>query len=315
VEELIQGYVDCLAKQNASRSYLNTIIKRLRTFFHVNGYTDLKLHRYYQPTRYRRRDEYIPTKAEVHAMANASGSNRDRAIVLVLWSSGLRVSTFCALNYGDVSGEPYEHGESCVLLPVYPEMKTRVPAACKGEIPYYTFICPDALDAVKVYLLEREELYGRLEPEDPLFHSDWHLWKRSERSHRRLGRRGVGLIVKKAARRSGIKNWQLVTSHCLRKAFESVLHSPTRTGGRLDKGTQQFLFGHILPGSQDTYYDKSRIDFHRQEYAKLVFSREILPEIAVDRLIDLTELEKYLADGFLFVAKVSPNKIVVRKAH
>jgi site-specific recombinase XerD len=188
VEELIQGYVDCLAKQNASRSYLNTIIKRLRTFFHVNGYTDLKLHRYYQPTRYRRRDEYIPTKAEVHAMANASGSNRDRAIVLVLWSSGLRVSTFCALNYGDVSGEPYEHGESCVLLPVYPEMKTRVPAACKGEIPYYTFICPDALDAVKVYLLEREELYGRLEPEDPLFHSDWHLWKRSERSHRRLGR-------------------------------------------------------------------------------------------------------------------------------
>ena len=73
-------------------------------------------------------------------MADAAGKLRDRAVILVLWSSGLRVSTLCALNYGDVA-EEVESGEPYIMIPVYPEMKDRVPDACKGRIPYYTFIC------------------------------------------------------------------------------------------------------------------------------------------------------------------------------
>ena len=38
-------------------------------------------------------------------MANAVGSTRDRAVILGLWSCGLRVSTLCALNCGDVAEE------------------------------------------------------------------------------------------------------------------------------------------------------------------------------------------------------------------
>ena len=55
VGRLIQNYADEKAKKNASKSYVNTIIKRLRTFFHVNGFEDLKLQMHYQPTRYRKR--------------------------------------------------------------------------------------------------------------------------------------------------------------------------------------------------------------------------------------------------------------------
>lgn len=39
------------------------------------------------------------------------------------------------------------------------------------------------------------------------------------------------------------------------------------------KGTQEFLFDHILPGSQDAYYDKTKTEFHRVEYMKLNFSK------------------------------------------
>lgn len=314
-ELLVQEFTDSIARNGASPAYVNTVIKRLRTFFRVNEYVgsrELEVHGYFVPTRYRKVPEYIPTKDEVYRMADAAGSPRNRAVILVLWSSGLRVSTLCALNYGDVA-EELERGEPYVMIPVYPEMKQRVPDACKGRIPYYTFICPEACEALKNYLREREEKYGSVDWDDPLFHSEWTLWGRGERSSRRLGRRAVGLIVKRAARLAGIKKWRHVTPHCLRKAFESVLRSPTIDGGRLDKGTQEFFMGHILPGTQDVYYDKTKVDFHRSEYAKLDFSRGRPPTRVVDKLIDIDELEKHLRDGWLFVAKVSKRKVVVRR--
>jgi len=325
-ERLVQGFVDELARRDASRAYVNTVLKRLRTFFRVNGYTgrrEPRLQTYFVPTRYRKKAEYIPSKDEVFAMADAAGGLRDRAIVLVLWSSGLRVSTLCALNYGDVAEElgelegPEEletrGSEPCTVIPVFPEMKRRVPDACKGQIPYYTFICPEAGEALKGYLRERRDRYGPIGREDPLFHSDWTLWLREARSTRRLGRRAVGLIVKRAARLAGIKQWRHVTPHCLRKAFESILVSPTVDGGRLDNATQEFFMGHILPGSQEFYYDKTRVEFHRREYSRLDFSRGGASAKTVDRLIDVAGLDGYLDEGWMFVAKIDEGRVVVRR--
>jgi len=272
IEALVQSFADRLASMDRSKTYVNSVIKKLKTFFRVNGFENLKVATYFVPTRYRKRPEYVPTKDEVHNMATAAGSPRNRAIIFSLWGSGLRVSTMCALNYGDVS-EELESGETCIKIPVYPEMKTRVPDACKGSIPYYTFIFSEAVNDLRIYLREREERYGPISPDDPLFHSEWTFWNRDIRSEKRLGRRAIAKIVRRSAKIAGIRKWKHVTPHCLRKSFESVLRSPTIDGGRLDKGTQEFLFGHILPGSQDAYYDKTSVNFHRSEYAKLDFPR------------------------------------------
>ena len=80
-------------------------------------------------------------------------------------------------------------------------------------------------------------------------------------------------------------------------------------GRKLDVKTQEFLLGHILPGSQENYYDRSKVDWLRKEYAKLDFSasksfsrgdvlaairREMLatryPEAELDQLGDLSKL-------------------------
>ena len=53
----------------------------------------------------------------------------------------------------------------------------------------------------------------------------------------------------------------------------------------MDMSTQQFLFGHILPGSQDTYYDKEKIEYHRAEYAKLNFARSPMETKLTDILL------------------------------
>jgi len=311
IEASIQNFVDGLAQKSNSRTYINSIIKRLKSFFRANGYDNLKVATYFVPTRYRKREEYIPSKGEVLAMANVAGRPKNRAIILVLWSSGIRVSTLCALNFSNIADE-IKKGEPYIMLSVHPKMKERVPDACKGRIPYYTFVCPEAGEALRSYLQDRKEKYGKISSEDPLFHSDWTLWDRSERSSKRLGRRGVGVIVKRAARLAGVQRWRHVTPHCLRKSFESILRSITVDGGRLDKGTQEFFMGHILPGTQDVYYDKTKVEFHRKEYAKLDFSRSGMLRRMLDKLVDVAELERYLNDGWLFVAKISESKAVVR---
>ena len=315
-EVLVQSFTDKLAEKGRSKAYVNSVIKRLRTFFRVNGYSDnqeLKIQCHFVPTRYRKIPEYIPTKTQVFAMADAGGTRRNRAIILTLWNSGLRVSTLCSLNISDVA-EELEGGEPYIMIRVYPEMKKRTVDACKGMVSYFTFICPEAGEALRSYMTERMEKYGDIASDDPLFHSDWTLWPRSERSKHRLGRRAVGLIVKKAARFAGIREWKHVTPHCMRKAFESVLRSNTIDGGRLDKGTQEFFMGHILPGTQDVYYDK-KVEFHRKEFAKLDFSRSgTTMGRMVDRLIDVSELEDRLSEGWLFVAKISDKRMVVRRS-
>ncbi|MCP8307884.1 MAG: hypothetical protein H3Z53_02700 [archaeon] len=48
----------------------------------------------------------------------------------------------------------------------------------------------------------------------------------------------------------------------MRKAFERAV----RNSG-LNIKNQEFLMGHILLGSQDAYYDKTKIDKLRKKYA------------------------------------------------
>jgi hypothetical protein len=94
-----------------------------------------------------------------------------------------------------------------------------------------------------------------------------------------LSSRELQEIVKNAAKEAGIKEWKHVTPHSLRKVFESILRSPMKDGGRMDGKDQEFLIGHILPGTQDPYYDWSKIDKLRSEFSKLMFTEEKSPEV------------------------------------
>ena len=81
----------------------------------------------------------------------------------------------------------------------------------------------------------------------------------------------------------------------------------------MDKGTQEFLFGHILAGARDVYYDRTKVDFHRNEYSKLDFSVGGVSGRGRDKLIDIEELERYFEEGWLFVSRVGDGKVVVRR--
>ena len=216
--------------------------------------------------------DYVPSKEEIQKMANSGklNNNRDRAIILFLYSSGLRQGTLRALRYKDIKAE-FESQTIPLKIPVYPEMKEVLPDACKGSIPYYTFINGEAREALKGHLTELESKIGKLKDEDVIFNG-WTRNSSISKRHRPLSRSSVDLLVKNAAQRAGIERWKDVHPHCLRKAFDSALREDTADGKKLDTKTQEFLMGHILPGAQEHYFDRDKVESLRAEYAKLNFA-------------------------------------------
>ncbi len=136
LEKLLHDYQDALESKGLSIKTINTRIGVLLTFFRVNGFKkekELEVEMFHLPSRYRKRPQYIPTPEEVYRMSEATSNLRDRAIILVSFTSGLRNSTLRALTYGDIR-EELEKCISPLKIPVYPEMKQRVPDACKGLV-------------------------------------------------------------------------------------------------------------------------------------------------------------------------------------
>jgi len=364
--ELVQGFLDSKRRGGRSVRYLNVLHAYLKTFFRVNGFKgerELDVERFYQPARYRKRGEYVPTPEEIYKMAYAAGSKRNRAIILTLYTSGLRVSTLRALRVRDVK-EELDMDLHAVMVPVYPDMKEVDPGACKGGIPYYTFISSEAAEALREYLAERRHLHL----DQPLFCSETTNIPEERRTWIPVKVITVQQVVKRAARRAGIREWRHVTPHCLRKAFESAL----RNSG-MDVDDREFLIGHILPGTRDPYYDKDKIERLRMKYAAVrffgggevdkvemikafaktlgierieikvtqlmrrnpnlnemdalgqVIREELIKRVEVKegktaeradpkRIVDETELEKYLADGWDVQTILPSGRILIKKA-
>ena len=319
VARLIQDLADEYNSRRSTR-YANHIIHLAKTFFQVNK-VELDLHSYFQPTRSRKRPEYVPTLSEALKMADVAGSLRDRLIILFLTYTGLRNSTLTALVYNEVYPDPLlqehtirkelESGEECLIIIIHEVMKRRVPNACKNRMFYYTFIPTKVTECLGLYLRSREERYGFILDDEPIFITKNRRISLSERRRTPISSRELQEIVKKTAKRAGIKNWRYVYPHCLRKTYESFLRNQP-DDVRLDIKEREFLFGHTLPGSQDTYFDKTKIEETRVKYAKMIFE----PATGIEeeeRVISEDELQAFLQQGWRFEATLPSGKVVVSR--
>lgn len=304
VEKLIESFCYWKMKNKwKSPRTANTAQFILKTFFKTNGFKgsqELDVECFHQSVRDRTRPEYIPTSEESRGMANVAGSLRNRAIIFFLGSTGLRNGTLRALLYGDLKDE-LEKGQQNILIKVHKGMKKTVSSACKGNIEYNVFTSAEATEAMKLYVDQRRRIFGEIQDAEILFCSEHNQLGLKERANKPLSARELEVIVKTAARKAGIKEWKNVVPHSLRKTFESVLRSQFADGGRLDLKTQEYFMGHLLGGSRDTYYDKTKFDELRKEYAKLIFKPEKQASIEVlDSLrgmarvlgVDLARLEE-----------------------
>jgi site-specific recombinase XerD len=216
------------------------------------------------------RPEYIPTLKQALTMAERCGIKRDRAIILVLITTGLRNSALRALTVGDIAVELKEE-KRILWINVEANWNDRISGACKNCIPYYTFTAQITTEAIDSMLQERKVKFGSYSAEEPLFVSNYNQISPSERRVKPLTQEQLGIIVHKAAKAADISDWKKVHVHTMRKVFESILRSPLADGSAMDTKDQEFLMGHVLPGSQDNYYDRSKVERMRVLYSKLVF--------------------------------------------
>ena len=161
---------------------------------------------------------------------------RDKAILELLFSTGLRVSELCSLTSDiDLSSE---------------ELSIRG----KGGKVRVVFISPEAKDAVKKYLTARKDMSDALFIQIDLKTKD----------AKPLTRRSVERIVKQHAIKSGIS--KKVTPHVMRHMFATDL-----LGNGADIRSVQAILGHANIGTTQIYThvtDKHLRDIHRKFHNK-----------------------------------------------
>lgn len=314
----IQNSADVYNDRGSTRC-ANHVIHLAKTFFKVNK-IELALHGYFQPARSRLRPEYIPSLSEALKMADVTKSLRDRLIILLLIYTGLRNSTLRALVYDESYPDPLlqehtikkeiERNEEYLVIIVHDIMKKTVSDACKNRLFYYAFIPQKVTECFRLYIREMTRKYGAIPSNRPIFVTENRRISLKERLRTPISKGTLEDIVKNAAERAGIKNWEYVYPHCLRKTYESFLRNQP-DDLRLDAKEREFLFGHTLPGSQDTYFDKTKIEEMRAKYSKMVFEPVVIE--TEERVVSDGELQTFLQQGWRFVAALQSGKVVVSK--
>lgn len=324
IERLVGSWAD-MKSETTSKGTANLCVRWARTFFRANGFNkengkELRLPYYYVAPRERIRKQRAPLLHEALKMAERAGSKRDRAIIYMLLCTGLRNSTLRSLNVGDIR-EELEKGQIHLQIRVTPELKDRLPGATKGRIPYHVFTSAKATEAIRKYLKEREEMYGSIQDDEPLFITGYNQLSRSTRQKTRLSQQQLLQVIKKCAEKAELTNWEHVHVHSFRTTFRGVLRNPLSDGTSLDPEDADFFMGHVHRGAKDHYYDWLAVEELRKKYAKIVFddlssvidiSKKALRRIAtylgidIDKIIaqkknlgiDLTaeEEEKLIAD-------------------
>ncbi len=168
---------------------------------------------------------------------------RDKAILELLFSTGLRVSELCGLSVEDVDLSRDEFS-----------------VRGKGDKVRVVFLSDTARNAIKAYLKERKDM------DEAMFVQYGKNSKRSETENKdlRLTPRSVQRIIKRYATISGIT--RKVTPHVIRHSFATDLLS-----NGADLRSVQALLGHANIATTQVYThvtDKHLRDIHKKYHSR-----------------------------------------------
>jgi site-specific recombinase XerD len=149
---------------------------------------------------------------QVKVLVDHARTPRDRAIILVMFQSGMDVSTFCSLKYSDVA-EGLNKNELPLKLDCYRP---------KTGTDYYTFLGKDAVEALKACINDIKNRGVQFKPDTPLF--------MKERGKEPIETNLVQNMLKEVAHKSGLvdgenngKQFNPLGPHALRESFGSIM--------------------------------------------------------------------------------------------
>lgn len=183
----------------------------------------------------------ILNNMDVKRVIDHVGSLRDRAMILVMFQSGMDVSTLCALKYGDVS-EGMAKNEHPLKLDLQRP---------KTGVDYYTFLGKDSVEALKAYLNDLRMRGITLNQNSPLFLKE---------GSKALTKQGlttnlVQNMLRDVAIKSGFvdgsmngKHFNPLGPHALRESFGSIM-----TNKGVPDTIVDFWLGHEIGEMAEAY--------------------------------------------------------------
>lgn len=225
--------------------------------------------KHYLRVKYKKRAiEHIPGKAEMYQIIDMASSLRDKAILLVLFQSGVRVNVIEHLTYGDIQDQL---DKDVITLKITGELDYKLRGS---EIDYYfTFVNGEGVETLRRYC---EIAHRNSERSTPLFMT---------RGKRAITQRQIWRVVKTCIRRAGLdsaKTW----THSIRKAFRKIVRQTN-----IDDDDKEQLMGHVISGSRAAYYDKKDVPLLLKAYQHCNFQREI-PQSETYKLREQLEMER-----------------------
>ncbi len=218
--------------------------------------------------------EHIPTKLEMYQIVDMTGNLRDRAVLMFLFHSGVRVNVIEHIKYGDVADQL---NRDPITLKITDSQDHKL----RGyDIPfYYTFLTGEAVTTLREYCKHKHKRGIR---DRPLFGTS---------GKKAVSQKWVWMFFKAAAEKAGFDR-DSMTTHTIRKAFRKI----GAKAGIPEEELQQ-LMGHVLRGSRENYYDRKDIGAIQKSYSKLDFVREV-PESEVTKLLRRLETEESKSSGY-----------------
>ncbi len=240
--------------QQGKLNFARKMMQASKSFFESND-RDLRFRRSERVRLVNKRilREHIPSKAELYKMSNSAYSLRNKAIILCLFQSGVRVGCLTNWIWGLVKDQLYPELKIPIYLKVTHEMDTKLGGY--GLPYYYTFLAFEAAKALKDYLDYRVQRGWKPKLEDPLF-----VTEGSVSRGRKIKISNIWEMVKRSGVKSGLK-YDSIWVHVIRKTFRKVLNR-----GLFDEDTKEALMGHKLAGSRGNYFDYHDVDEIAKKY-------------------------------------------------
>ena len=204
-----------------------------------------------------REKDRAPTKDEIKLLLNHASSARDRAMILVLATGGLRIGTLLTLgiedvsfDYPDVARIRVEKGQG---------RKFGSSRRGVGGRVFFTWLTPEARNALLQYLKERENVGEELQKDSPLIGDAYYRGRfvtieDYEKVWARLLRR-AGLAEKS-------NRWFKLHIHTLRKFFRSNCIG-------VDESYREHWMGHRGKYLDESYF-RAEEQMHLAEYRKAI---------------------------------------------
>lgn len=237
-----------------------------------------------------------PTKEELRQLYDF-GNIRDKALLEIAISSGLRINTIATLKLKDVVWNPYEllgvkrdDQTSPAMINVKPRMGR------KASKSFFTFITPEAKRVLRQYIEFRRRMGEQITEDSPLIGSIYGIGKERNFPSDLPNVRAFGEHVsaetlltawKRLLKKSGLSakshKWHELHFHTLRKFFETEC-----INAGVKRAYLEFWMGHKGAYLDDSYF-RANLKEHLAEYEKAIPSLSIME---VEKSVSEIEIRK-----------------------